>query len=78
MAMDLELQGKRAVVTGASKGIGLAITRTLVGEGVTVVAGSRHNTPELDALAVTGSVQTVLVDLATDSGPVDLVRTALQ
>lgn len=76
--MDLELQGKRAVVTGASKGIGLAVTRTLVGEGVTVVAGSRHNTPELDALAVTGSVQAVLVDLATDSGPVDLVRTALQ
>ena len=27
--MDLELSGKVAVVTGASKGIGLAVTRAL-------------------------------------------------
>lgn len=40
--MDLGLSGKRGVVTGASKGIGLAITRGLVTEGVTVVTGSRH------------------------------------
>ena len=39
--MDLGLTGKRALVTGASKGIGLAITRALVREGAHVVAGSR-------------------------------------
>ena len=39
--MDLNLQDKIAVVTGASKGIGLAVTRALVDEGVTVVAGAR-------------------------------------
>ena len=32
--MDLGLSGKVAVVTGASKGIGLAVTRTLAQEGV--------------------------------------------
>ena len=39
--MDLGLTGKRALVTGASKGIGLAITSALVAEGAHVVAGSR-------------------------------------
>ena len=35
--MDLELQGRVAVVSGASKGLGLAIARTLAAEGATVV-----------------------------------------
>ncbi|HZO25150.1 MAG TPA: SDR family oxidoreductase [Chloroflexota bacterium] len=48
--MDLQLTGKVAVVTGASKGIGFAVTRTLVEEGVQVVAASRRTSPELEAL----------------------------
>ena len=39
--MDLELTDKVAVVTGASKGIGLAVTRALADEGARVVAGAR-------------------------------------
>jgi NAD(P)-dependent dehydrogenase (short-subunit alcohol dehydrogenase family) len=45
--MKLGLEGKVAVVTGASKGIGLAVTRALIDEGVHVVAGARDGSAEL-------------------------------
>ena len=40
--MDLELRDTVAVVTGASKGIGLAVVEELVAEGALVVAGARN------------------------------------
>lgn len=40
--MDLYLKGKTAVVTGASQGIGKAITKTLAREGVKVLAVARN------------------------------------
>jgi NAD(P)-dependent dehydrogenase (short-subunit alcohol dehydrogenase family) len=39
--VDLSLGDKVAVVTGASKGIGLAVARAFAEEGAKVVAGSR-------------------------------------
>jgi NAD(P)-dependent dehydrogenase (short-subunit alcohol dehydrogenase family) len=75
--MDLHLSGKVAVVTGASKGIGLAITRSLAAEGVHVVAGALHGSPELDVLADQRDVHPVLVDLSTPDGPALLITEAV-
>jgi len=71
--MDLGLTGKVAVVTGASKGIGLAVTEALVAEGAKVVAGARSLSPALEKLVAEGSVQAVPVDLGSVDGPARLV-----
>ena len=71
--MDLELSDKIVVVTGASKGIGLAIVGELVAEGAKVVAGARH----IDALEGIGGVTPVTVDLADPNGPERLVAHAV-
>ena len=71
--MDLGLQDRIAVVTGASKGIGLAITRALVAEGARVIAGSRSSSPDLDELVAGGSVLLESVDLSEPTAPARLV-----
>jgi len=74
--MDLQLKDKVAVVTAASKGIGLAIVEALAREGARVVAGSRTTSPELEALRAKHPVIVVPVDLAQPDGPGRLVQTA--
>jgi NAD(P)-dependent dehydrogenase (short-subunit alcohol dehydrogenase family) len=67
--MDLQLGGKVAVVTGASKGIGLAVTRALLEEGAIVVAGARS----VDALERLERVTAIALDLAAPDGPAQLI-----
>lgn len=74
--MDLDLTGKVAVVTGASKGIGLAVVEAMAREGARVVAGSRTETAELASLRERYEVEVVAVDLGTVDGPALLVRAA--
>jgi NAD(P)-dependent dehydrogenase (short-subunit alcohol dehydrogenase family) len=71
--VDLELEGKVAVVTGASRGIGLAVLMGLIAEGVKVVAGARDVT-SLEGLDVVA----VPVDLSTADGPGRLVEAAVE
>jgi NAD(P)-dependent dehydrogenase (short-subunit alcohol dehydrogenase family) len=74
--MDLGLKGKVAVVTGASKGIGLAVATGLIDEGAIVIAGSRSGSAELDELAKSGSLHSYLLDLSTPDGPAELIAHA--
>jgi NAD(P)-dependent dehydrogenase (short-subunit alcohol dehydrogenase family) len=71
--MDLELADKVAVVTGASKGIGLAITRALVDEGARVVAGART----VETLEGIDGVTAVALDLVAAGGPSLLIERAI-
>ncbi|MGP4023125.1 SDR family NAD(P)-dependent oxidoreductase [Actinomadura sp. 3N407] len=75
--MDLQLAGRVAVVTGASKGIGLAVTRTLLGEGARVAAVSRKTGGELDALAGPNLLH-VTADLMDPDAPAHAVERAVE
>lgn len=74
--MDLHLSGKTVVVTGASKGIGLAITQAMVDAGAYVVAGSRSRGPDLVALEEAGKVTFVSSDLSQPDGADGLIAAA--
>ena len=76
--MKLDLAGRTAVVTGASKGIGLAVATALRAEGACVAAGALSGSPELTALAEDGGTTVVLTDLTTTEGCQSLVDAAVE
>ncbi|RKN43206.1 oxidoreductase [Streptomyces hoynatensis] len=71
--MNLNLTGKAVVVTGASRGIGLATVRTLRAEGARVLGAARTVTPELKD---TGALP-VPADLSTAEGVAAVMDAAL-
>lgn len=74
--MDLNLTDKVAVITGGSKGIGLAVAEAFGREGARVVVGSRTETPELAALRERFDVAFHPVDLAEADGGDALIQVA--
>ena len=76
--MDMNLNNKVVVVTGASKGIGLAVSQAFAAAGAFVIAGARHNSPELQALEAAGSATFVAADLSTPEGPRALIAAAVE
>ncbi|PTQ12742.1 short-chain dehydrogenase [Sphingomonas oleivorans] len=80
--MDLELRGKRALVTGGSRGIGRAIARALLDEGARVVIAARDGeavtVAAKELAAATGSeVHGVTVDTREDASVDALVSAAI-
>lgn len=67
--MNLGLKNKVAIVTGASRGIGLATVKALEQEGVKVFGAARTLTPELLAL----SSEALAVDLSRADGAPKLI-----
>lgn len=73
--MDLGIAGRRALVTGASRGLGLAIARTLVDEGCHVAVASRDSERIARAAAELGAVA-VTADLSLPGAPAQAVTAA--
>ena len=62
--MNLQLEGKRALVTGSTAGIGFAIAEALAHEGARVIVNGRTQQRVDEALAkVKGNVEGVAADL---------------
>jgi NAD(P)-dependent dehydrogenase (short-subunit alcohol dehydrogenase family) len=77
LAAAMKLEGRKALITGAGRGIGRAIALAFAKEGAEVVLGSR-NTRSLDALkkeiaALGGRTLPISLDV-TDQGSVDRAK----
>jgi NAD(P)-dependent dehydrogenase (short-subunit alcohol dehydrogenase family) len=73
LVVELDIEGKVAVVSGASRGIGRAVVEELIDEGVRVVAGARDVTQLAELPGVIG----VAGDLAQPNGSEALVNAAV-
>jgi 3-oxoacyl-[acyl-carrier protein] reductase len=82
--LDLQLKGKSAIITGSSKGLGLASAKALVAEGCRVCICARGTealdraAAELRKIGGEGMVVRVAVDLTAGDGPQKVVGAALE
>ena len=78
--MDLQLQNKRALVTGSTAGIGLAIAQSLAAEGASVIVNGRSAArveaaaKKIRDIGATGKILASIADLSTRAGVESLVK----
>ncbi len=78
----LDLSGRRALVTGGSRGIGAAIVRMLAAAGADVMIGYRTRSSDADAVTSEArrhgvSAASHAADIATADGADDLIRATM-
>jgi NAD(P)-dependent dehydrogenase (short-subunit alcohol dehydrogenase family) len=73
MTFDLQLAGRRALVTGGTRGVGAAVVRGLVDAGVRVIATARSVPPT----HVNEAVRYVEADLSTSEGATEVAQSVL-
>jgi NAD(P)-dependent dehydrogenase (short-subunit alcohol dehydrogenase family) len=66
--MDLQLQGKTALISGSTAGIGLAIATELAREGASVIVNGRTQARVDAAMKASGAAHGIAADLGTESG----------
>ncbi len=73
--MNLQLDGKRALVTGSTAGIGFAIADALAAEGAVVIVNGRTQKRVDEALAkLKGNAQGIAADLGTAEGAAEVAK----
>jgi NAD(P)-dependent dehydrogenase (short-subunit alcohol dehydrogenase family) len=73
--MDLQLAGKRALVTGGSRGIGKAVAAALIAEGAAITICAREQASLRNAAAELGA-HAVTADTGNDASVQELVASA--
>src|SRR5690349_20123137 len=76
--MDLELRGRRALVTGSTAGIGFAIAQRLAAEGAAVIVNGRGEERVAEALARLRAPGRAVTGLAPDLGTAEGTAAAVQ
>ena len=66
--MNLQLEGKTALVTGSTAGIGLAIATALAKEGAAVIVNGRTQQRVDEAVRKSGAAHGIAADLGTEAG----------